>query len=123
MTFEPNSERTRQIALQGQLALKARRGDTSAAQRLQSVFLVELRDGAWHSGKSLREALQTNERVVRQLADFSKGRVISSDRGYRLIECASNAEIDHAEARLLSQARKMQERAVEIRLARNRRMR
>lgn len=118
MTFIAG-ERQREISQQGQLALRARRGDSSAAKLLQSVFMYALSDGAWHSGKSLTHELQTNERVIRQIADYSKGRVISSEKGYRLIECATVAEIDHAEARLLSQARKMTERAVEIRRARN----
>lgn len=108
-----------EISLQRQLAFRARRGDASASKLLQGVFMDALSDGAWHSGKSLQRELQTNERVIRAIADHSKGRVISSEKGYRLIECASTAEIDHAEARLLSQARKMTERAVEIRRARN----
>ncbi len=89
------------------------------AERLTEAFLNALRDGAWHRGRDLCRQLETDERTIRKIADRSSGRVISSDRGYRLIEFASNAEIDHAEARLLSQARRMTERATEIRKARN----
>lgn len=119
MTFLQNDPRTRQIAQQGQLALKARRGDHSAAQRLQSVFLYQLSDGQWHQGKSLVRQLGTNERVIRQIAHESGGKVLSGDKGYRLTACASIQELDHAERRLRSQARAMLRRSIQLRKARN----
>lgn len=93
--------------------------DQTAATRLRSDFLAALSDGQWHLGKCLLRDLGTNERVLRAIADKSAGAVISSDKGYKLTAKATVEEIDHAERRLLSQARKMQERAVEIRRARN----
>ncbi len=95
--------------------------DQDSAGRLRSEFLTILGDGRWHKGKSLCQSLATNERTIRAIADQSAGQVISGSKGYRLLRYASNEEIDHAEGRLLSQARKMTERAVEIRVARNQR--
>lgn len=93
--------------------------DQNAATRLRGDFLSALSDGQWHLGKSLQRDLGTNERVLRAIADHSHGAVISSEKGYKLTAKATVEEIDHAERRLLSQAKKMQERAVEIRRARN----
>lgn len=103
-----------------QLPMLFPQADQDAATRLRTAFLELLADGQWHRGSSLLKALGTNERVIRRMADKSAGMVISGPRGYRHIIHASTAEIDHAEARLLSQARKMTERAAQYRLARNR---
>jgi len=82
-------------------------------------LLAVLSDGRWYRAKELERILHTNDRSIRKYADLSGGRVISTEQGYKLTYYATQAEVDHAEARLLSQARKMTERAVEIRKARN----
>ena len=89
------------------------------ARGLTTGFLEHLQDGQWHKGRELCAVLQTDERTLRQCADDAAGEVISGNQGYRLLKFASNTEIDHAEARLLSQARKMTERAAQYRKARN----
>ncbi len=90
------------------------------ALALVDRFLSELCDGQWHLALELGDRLKTNDRVIRRCADLSGGRVISGDQGYKLTRFSTNFEIDQAEARLLSQARKMTDRAREIRLSRNR---
>jgi hypothetical protein len=90
------------------------------AAQTQDRFLELLLDGDWHKGSWLALRLHTSDRVVRLCADRSGGRVISGQEGYKLTRYATTDEIDHAEAWLLSQARKMTERAVEIRKCRNR---
>jgi hypothetical protein len=96
----------------------------SEKRYLQKVKQVDrllelLGDGQWLKAGQIAKVTGWNDRKVRELADFSGGRVISGDQGYKMTRFASVEEIDHAEARLLSQARKMTERATEIRRARN----
>lgn len=93
---------------------------TLKAARLLDCLLDELHDGQWHTAKELGPVLRTNDRVIRKCADLSKGRVISGDLGYKLTRFATTEELDHAEARLNSQANKMKARALEIRQCRNR---
>ena len=100
---------------------RPRQRDQARALRLFDRFLAELIDGDWHKGKALCERLHSNERTIRLCADASKGRVISGQLGYKLTRFASLSELDHAESWLLSQARRMTERATEIRKARNQR--
>ena len=96
------------------------KADQSAAARLEPRFYALLEHNAsWMRSRRLCDIMGTNERVLRQIADRSQGRVISGQQGYKLTRLATVEEIDHAERWLLSQARKMQERAVEIRKARN----
>lgn len=96
-----------------------RRRDQDAAARLTIAFLAVLQDGAWHQGRALARTLQTNERVLRQIASDSGGSVISGQRGYRLTQHATNAEIDHAESWLKHQGMAMIKRAFSIRRSRN----
>lgn len=93
--------------------------DLETASRLTDAFLAVLRDGLWHKGRDLAQALQTNERVLRQIASSSGGSVLSGQSGYRLTRAASNEEIDRCESWLRSQARKMIGRSIQIRKARN----
>ena len=94
--------------------------DAEKAAKLVDAFLDLLRDGAWWKGKTVCDRLHTNDRTVRKIAELSAGRVISGQAGYKLTRAASNEEIDHAERWLISQGRKMIDRAREIRIARNR---
>lgn len=83
------------------------------------AVIDELADGRWHTARALVDTLGFDERLVRLIADRSMGQIISGQKGYKLTKCATVEEIDHAERWLLSQARKMTERATEIRRARN----
>ena len=102
-----------------QLGLNFTARQAQKAIALADRFLEELSDGRWHLASEIAQRLRTNDRVIRRCADLSGGRVISGDAGYKMTRFATGDEIDHAEARLLSQARKMTERATEIRRARN----
>lgn len=93
--------------------------DKEKAAKLLDRMLSILSDGSWVKGKYLCAVLHTNERIVRRIADLSAGQIISSDQGYRLIRYASLDEIEHAQARLLSQAKKMQERALQYERAKH----
>jgi hypothetical protein len=90
------------------------------AEKLSSWFYAILERGAWVKGRDICALMATNERVLRQIADRSQGRVISGQHGYKLTKFATTEEIDHAERWLLSQGHKMIDRAREIRIARNR---
>ena len=91
-----------------------------ALVKLLDRLIEVLADGRWYQARELKTLLRTNDRRLRQLAEFSLGQIVSGQLGYRLTRCASVDEIDHAEAWLISQGRKMIDRAREIRIARNR---
>ena len=93
------------------------------AEIIKGLVYDWLSDGLWHTAKSFHApgvVIRGMDRVLRTVAERSHGQIISGQRGYKLTRCASVEEIDHAEGWLLSQARHMTERAVEIRRARNR---
>ena len=56
-------------------------------------------------------------RTLRALANASGGRVISSCLGYKLTKLSTSEEINHCVNRLLSQAKEMSDRAMEIKKA------
>ena len=88
---------------------------------LRVRVLELLQDGSWHRAKSLCGAISgLTDRGLRQIAEGSRGAVISGQRGYKLTAKATTEEIDHAEAWLLSQAKHMTDRARQIRICRNR---
>lgn len=79
-----------------------------------------LSDGGWHLGKQLCKALGTNERVIRECASRSHGKVISTNLGYRLLKYATVEEVGKFEARQLSQIADTKRRLVEVRQELNR---
>lgn len=83
-------------------------------------LLTALAGRGWRTAKDLRLEGWT-ERQLRATAHESGGRVLGGQRGYALTREASDDEADRVERFLLSQARSMQQRAVDIRKARNRR--
>ncbi len=92
------------------------------AEIIKALVYDWLSDGQWHTAKSFQvEGVEMRgiDRVLRTVAERSKGQVISGQKGYKLTRFATVEEIDHAESWLLSQARHMTARAVEIRRARN----
>jgi hypothetical protein len=90
------------------------------AQKLDRLLAI-LSDGHWYKASEIARLMASNDRLIRRLADLSDGQIISGQYGYKLTRFATNEEIDHAEAWLLSQAKHMQQRALEIRQCRNRR--
>jgi len=104
-----------------QLNLLAAKADSDLASRYQERVLAYLEHSK--SWKLRRDICQSfpglTDRALREIASNSKGRILSGQSGYILIEYATNEEIDRAEAWLLSQANQMKERAVEIRRCRN----
>lgn len=68
----------------------------------------------WRSAKSLVTELGTNDRVIRQAASQSAGRIISGQRGYCLTREATTREVLHAADWLRSQAKQMTQRAFAI---------
>lgn len=96
--------------------------DHDAAQQYRDRVMRYLAKAkGWKLRREICEAFpELSDRAVRQIADDSKGAIISGQSGYRLTRLATTAEIDQAEAWLKAQARQMTERAVEIRLCRNR---
>jgi hypothetical protein len=69
-----------------------------------------LADGQWHTAKSLG----MNERMVRAVAERSRGAILGGQHGYRLTQHATLDEILHAEHWLRSQGTKMLRRSYEI---------
>ena len=70
--------------------------------------------GAWVKGNALQVYLGLNERKIRQLAELSDGRIITGNKGYKLIGNATIEEIGECTGRLKSQARQMLRRAIRI---------
>lgn len=102
-----------------QMNLLSRQRDHAKAVKYQDRMLDLLSDGQWWKGRVLCAVLHTNERVIRQIADRQQGAVISSDHGYKLTRFASLNEIDHAANRLRSQAKRMEERAMQYERAKH----
>lgn len=99
-------------------------GALSDAQRLAlqvESLKARLQGCGWMTRRQLCARYDYTDRELRRLAEHSNGDIISGQQGYRLTHEATIDEVNHAEAWLLSQAAKMRERALEIRLARNRR--
>lgn len=108
-----------------QPGLKFGRDTLDHAAILEPYVMQWLSDGEWHTARNFRTfgnveiRIAGIDRTLRTIADRSEGQIISGQKGYKLTKFATTEEIDHAERWLLSQARKMTERAVEIRKARN----
>lgn len=60
------------------------------------------------------EATEGRRRAIRAAAEGSEGRIAGGQRGYRLTRELTKAEFDACYGFLLSQARRMQQRAVEM---------
>ncbi len=70
----------------------------------------------WVRAKEIETALGIDDRVIRAVAEFSRGAVISGQKGYRYFDRSTPiGEADHAASWMESQARKMLKRAGDIR--------
>lgn len=90
------------------------------ADDLCETFVAALAGKGWVTARQLREATGIDDRVLRLCAEASEGRVISGQKGYKLTAEATPGEIHHACAWLISQAKRMTDRARQIRLAQHR---
>ena len=89
------------------------------AARLREPMMNVLRDTRWHTANELRHWIpELDDRTARAIAERSKGSILGSDRGYRLLAYCSIEEIQAVEDRLRSQARRMLRRVLDIRKAR-----
>jgi hypothetical protein len=68
----------------------------------------------WSTAKQLRERFNFRDRELRALAHDSKGRIVTGQKGYALIEAVTVREAQHAADWLKHQAREMLTRAAEI---------
>jgi len=80
-------------------------------------LVKDLSGSIWQTARELRR-LGWNERKLRAVASLSRGRIVSGQKGYALIESVSDEEAMHAAAWLDAQARVMMRRANEIRQCR-----
>ena len=81
-----------------------------ALVKLLDRFLMTISDGKWYQARELKALLHTDDRTLRKLAEFSDGRVLSGNQGYKLTRCASPADMAEFEGRQLSQVAKTKER-------------
>ena len=80
-----------------------------------------LAGAGWKTARQIAQALGFDDRYLRLCAEASRGEIISGQKGYKLTREATPEEIQHAEAWLVSQAKRMMDRARLIRVAMNRR--
>lgn len=81
-------------------------------------LIYALLDCQWATAKEL--SLLGSDRQLRAIANASKGRIISGQKGYKLTQVSTADEIKHACNRLRHQARQMMDRANEIETAKER---
>lgn len=89
------------------------------AVEMMDRFIQALGDGEWHKASDLATRLRTSDRVVRLCAEKSEGRVIGTNKGYKLQRYATSDEYFEWENRMRSQAREMLRRIVQARKQRN----
>ena len=71
----------------------------------------------WIKAKVIEQEIEIDDRRMRVLAEQSKGRIISGQKGYRFFDPATSIEDAYRAAnRLISQGKKMIARGVEIQL-------
>mgnify|MGYP001815685114 CR=1 FL=1 len=80
--------------------------DQRKLQPARRRLRAELADGEWH----LRKNIDMENRMIRHLCQVFPGDFISSQRGYKLLEKATDAEIDEAVADLQSRMGHMRAR-------------
>lgn len=74
-------------------------------------FLDHLAGRGWVKARKLKADLGINDRHARALAEASRGRVISGNRGYKLTAEATAEERNECLHRLRNQADRMQARS------------
>lgn len=101
-----------------QLELKARREKRGPELAKQFVMMLDVEQtkygNVWVNRKALHEHWGWTDRMCRLARQFSSGRVLAGQKGYRLTRCASIEEIRQAAATLESQATAMMSEAKEL---------
>lgn len=70
----------------------------------------------WVKAEQIEREIEIDERKVRRLAEKSEGRILSTNKGYRLFDARVTIEEVHVAAdRLISQGRNMIKRGIAIR--------
>ena len=101
-------------SLQTELALFRLTMDKSSCSAISSAMLkVLVENGGWLTRRQLAE-YGFDDRACRLAGEFSDGRIIFGQRGYRASECATVDELNMAASTLMSQARAMTARACAI---------
>lgn len=109
--FEPNSERTRHIAQQGNDASRHSstrltqgtlllRRDRERASQMTSQFYAVLADAQWHTRRDLRQQLGIEDRVIRLITEQSRGAILSGAKGYKLTVQATIEEVNECVGRM-----------------------
>lgn len=114
-------EMGREAAAGADALLQAAKVRTMATPEKVALFADCLRGRGWLTAKAIEAESGLGDRLLRALAEASDGEIISGQLGYRLTCEETLPEMDAAEGWLRSQAKKMTARAVQIRVARNRR--
>lgn len=104
-----------------QLALSFQSPQPHASLDDVAALMEMLRGRGWMKASEISEITATcgagpvwSDRKIRAIASESGGRILSSDKGYKLTTDCTPEEERHARERLLSQAKQMQQRAVDI---------
>lgn len=82
-------------------------------------MLAWLEDGRWHTATGLLRGAglpvsENNKRLLRRMADCSGGRIAGGQKGYKLVAEMTLEEYQHARNAMLSQARELQRRVLEM---------
>ena len=99
-------------AQQLELPISEAPGKTVSEADVAELEAWLLKAGNWTKAKDF--PAPWNERSLRALANASKGRIISGQRGSLVTRLATIKEVQHAAAWLRHQAAQMQYRALEI---------
>ena len=69
----------------------------------------------WVNARQISQDKGWSDRLIRKLAEMSEGQILGAQAGYRLTVEADVEDIDHAANQLISQGKKMIQRALRIR--------
>lgn len=77
----------------------------------QKRTLVDyLSDGDWHTAAAIQKGCRIGDKTIRAIAQ-DEGILLGGGRGYKLVSCASLAEIEAVRNTLLSRANEITKRA------------
>jgi hypothetical protein len=85
---------------------------TDSSEQVDAVLRALGRD--WLTAAALGRLTGFSDRTLRSIANESDGAIISGQRGYKSTRYATIDEINHASNWLVSQAKKMERRAIAI---------
>ena len=85
--------------------------DSAALEKLEKA-LDEA--GYWRTAARIQDMTGMSDREIRRLDQLSDGRIITGNRGYRLISSATMEDVNECVGRLRHQANKMLGRVIQI---------